>query len=81
VSKWLDPFIRTLTSTTIDNSIKKKAREMLLNDAGNTSSSVDNAVDHRLDNWIKSFKRTASNSVTATHCAKACSLFVLISIV
>lgn len=46
MSKWLDPFIRTLTSTTIDNSIKKKAREMLLNDAGNTSSSVDNAVDY-----------------------------------
>ncbi len=65
MSKWLDPFIRTLTSTTIDNSIKKKAREMLLNDAGNTSSSVDNAVDHRLDNWIKSFKRTARTELVS----------------
>lgn len=58
VLKWLDPFVRTLVSTTLNDAVKQKVREDLIHDAGNTSPEVTVAINRRLDDWIKHFEKT-----------------------
>lgn len=57
VMKWLDPFIRTLVSTTVNNNVKIKTRDHLFNAIAFTSSQVDAAVDQRLDEWIRHYEK------------------------
>ncbi len=56
VLKWLDPYIRTLFSTSVNDVVKEKARETLIDDACGASSDVDTAVNRRIDEWIKHYE-------------------------
>ncbi len=57
VLKYLDPFIRTLVSTATKDATKQKTRETLIDDACNTLSEVDVAIDRRLDDWIRHYEK------------------------
>jgi hypothetical protein len=57
VVKWLDPFIRTLVSTTVKDSVKQSARIHLFEAATLTSDKVDAAIDRRLDDWIRHYEQ------------------------
>lgn len=56
VIKWLDPFIRTLTSANVIGLIKQSTRAHLLDAAVLTTKEVNDEIDRRLDKWIKHFE-------------------------
>ena len=57
VVDWLDPFIRTLVSTTVKDNVKQRARLRLFEDATLTSGEVNTAIDQRLDDWIRHYEK------------------------
>ena len=57
VSKWLDPFVRTLFVSSAKDIVKDRAWEHLFFESTTeTSQEVDVAISHRLDDWIKYFE-------------------------
>ncbi len=52
VVAWIDPYVRTIISTTINDGLKQRAREQLLNESILTGKDIDNRIAKRLDEWI-----------------------------
>lgn len=57
VLKWLDPFMSTLASTMVKESVKQRVRTHLIFAVTETSDEVNAATDRRLDDWIRHYEK------------------------
>jgi hypothetical protein len=64
VLTWLDPFIRTLISVGVTEVVKEKVKSHLLDATMHTSTDFDKAIDTRLDDWIRHFKKSSREDAT-----------------
>lgn len=57
VSKWLDPFVRTLISPTANLKLKDRVRShLVIGSSFYRSTEIDEAISKRLDTWVNIFK-------------------------
>jgi hypothetical protein len=55
--KWLDPYIRAITSTSIKSKDKTTIRQYLLFATDYISSNLEERIDRRLDDWIRHYEK------------------------
>jgi hypothetical protein len=60
VQKWVDPFVRTLISSSVPSAVKTRARKHFVDATLRTTTDVDVAIDGRLDAWIKHLENGGS---------------------
>ncbi len=63
VSSWIDPYICTLLLPPEKEPVKAKVKSHLLDATLETSADSDNAIDSRLDDWIRHLKKSSSEDV------------------
>lgn len=60
IQEWLDPFVRTLLSAQVSESVKATVRNHLLTATMSTSTGSDGMLDHRLNDWIRHLEKNSS---------------------
>lgn len=62
--KWFDPMIRTLISSSADEFLKKRVRQMFFDTITDTSKVFDESLARRINDWILHFEKlTAPNNL------------------
>ncbi|MDP1995572.1 MAG: hypothetical protein Q8J90_00080 [Gallionella sp.] len=65
VTKWLDPFVRALVSTTLKDPIKQSVRACLMDEVLKTSDQLYSVISNRLQVWIDHFTNNSENDKSA----------------
>jgi len=66
IQAWLDPFVRTLLSAQVSTNVKTIVHDHLLGATMLTSSKSDEALDSRLNDWIRHLEKNSSAEQAAT---------------